>query len=211
MINILLNFPIRLWENWQIYLKHYKFIIEFSFLYNKNLLEIIKFISFNLNFELKKLKRFTISNTKIKSFSNYSNRKLYQQKGLGKARVGSLKSPIQRKGAVSFGLKFKSIPNCIKKNNFMLILKYLILNKRSNIYIINIFNIIKYLDKFKNYLQLQLQLNGILSNKILFVSLDKHNLLYFKFKKQFQQFNFLKINKLNCYKLLLYKYIFIFI
>ncbi|RQX66450.1 ribosomal protein L4 [Toxoplasma gondii CAST] len=29
MINIFLTFPIRLWDNWQIYIKNYKFIIEF--------------------------------------------------------------------------------------------------------------------------------------------------------------------------------------
>lgn len=211
MINICFNFPIRVWENWHIYLKHYKFIIEIWFLYNKKLLEVIKFISFNLKFELKNFKRFWISNTKIKSFSNYSKRKLYQQKGLGKARVGSKKSPLQREGALSFGVKFKKSPICIKKNNFILILKYLIFNKRSNIYIINIFSFIKYLDKLKTYLQLQLELNGILSNKVLFINLNKDHLLYFKFKQQFQTFTFFKINKLNFYQILLYKYIFIFI
>lgn len=211
MINIFLNFPIRLWENWQIYIKNYKFIIECWFFYNKNFLEITKFISLNLINEINFVKNFEISNVKKKSFSNYSNKKLYQQKGLGKARVGSKKSPLQKGGSISFGLNTKSIFNSLIKKKFFLILKYLCLNKRSNIYIINIFNYIKYLNKFKNYLKLQLKLNGILTNKILCLNLNKKNIFYFKFNKYSQKFNFLKISKLNCFKFLLFKYIFIFI
>ncbi|KFG27566.1 ribosomal protein L4, partial (apicoplast) [Toxoplasma gondii GAB2-2007-GAL-DOM2] len=62
-----------------------------------------------------------------------------------------------------------------------LILKYLCLNKRTNIYIININTFNKYSVNFKDYLKLQVQLNGILIHKLLCLNLTKNNLVYFKF------------------------------
>nr|QDC33689.1 ribosomal protein L4 [Neospora caninum] len=211
MINIFLTFPIRLWDNWQIYIKNYKFIIEFWFLYNTTFSEIIKFISLNLINELNVIKNFKISNTKIKAFSNYSNKKLRQQKGLGRARIGSRKSVIQKGGSIAFGLNLKRCFNPLIKKTLFLILKYLCLNKRTNIYIININTFNNYSVNFKNYLKLQVQLNGILIHKLLCLNLTKNNLVYFKFTKQGKQINFLKSNKLTCLNLLSFKYIFIFI
>ncbi|KYF38381.1 ribosomal protein L4 (apicoplast) [Toxoplasma gondii ARI] len=211
MINIFLTFPIRLWDNWQIYIKNYKFIIEFWFLYNTTFSEIIKFISLNLINELNIIKNFKISNTKNKAFSSYSNKKLRQQKGSGKARIGSKKSVLQKGGSVTFGLNLKRYFNPLIKKTLFLILKYLCLNKRTNIYIININTFNKYSVNFKDYLKLQVQLNGILIHKLLCLNLTKNNLVYFKFTKQGKQINFLKSNKLTCLKLLSFKYIFIFI
>ncbi|EPR56683.1 ribosomal protein L4 (apicoplast) [Toxoplasma gondii RH] len=211
MINIFLTFPIRLWDNWQIYIKNYKFIIEFWFLYNTTFSEIIKFISLNLINELNIIKNFKISNTKNKAFSSYSNKKLRQQKGSGKARIGSKKSVLQKGGSVAFGLNLKRYFNPLIKKTLFLILKYLCLNKRTNIYIININTFNKYSVNFKDYLKLQVQLNGILIHKLLCLNLTKNNLVYFKFTKQGKQINFLKSNKLTCLKLLSFKYIFIFI
>ncbi|EPT24401.1 ribosomal protein L4 (apicoplast) [Toxoplasma gondii ME49] len=211
MINIFLTFPIRLWDNWQIYIKNYKFIIEFWFLYNTTFSEIIKFISLNLINELNIIKNFKISNTKNKAFSSYSNKKLCQQKGSGKARIGSKKSVLQKGGSVAFGLNLKRYFNPLIKKTLFLILKYLCLNKRTNIYIININTFNKYSVNFKDYLKLQVQLNGILIHKLLCLNLTKNNLVYFKFTKQGKQINFLKSNKLTCLKLLSFKYIFIFI
>ncbi|KYK53897.1 ribosomal protein L4 (apicoplast) [Toxoplasma gondii TgCatPRC2] len=211
MINIFLTFPIRLWDNWQIYIKNYKFIIEFWFLYNTTFSEIIKFISLNLINDLNIIKNFKISNTKNKAFSSYSNKKLRQQKGSGKARIGSKKSVLQKGGSVAFGLNLKRYFNPLIKKTLFLILKYLCLNKRTNIYIININTFNKYSVNFKDYLKLQVQLNGILIHKLLCLNLTKNNLVYFKFTKQGKQINFLKSNKLTCLKLLSFKYIFIFI
>ncbi|KEP59771.1 UNVERIFIED_CONTAM: ribosomal protein L4, partial (apicoplast) [Hammondia hammondi] len=210
-VNIFLTFPIRLWDNWQIYIKNYKFIIEFWFLYNTTFSEIIKFISLNLINELNIIKNFKISNTKIKAFSNYSKKKLRQQKGSGKARIGSKKSILQKGGSIAFGLNLKRYFNPLIKKTLFLILKYLCLNKRTNIYVININTFNKYSVNFKNYLKLQVQLNGILIHKLLCLNLTKNNLVYFKFTRQGKQINFLKSNKLTCLKLLSFKYIFIFI
>ncbi|PFH30602.1 ribosomal protein L4 (apicoplast) [Besnoitia besnoiti] len=211
MINIFLTFPIRLWDNWQIYIRNYKFIIEYWFLYNNTFLEIVKFLSLNLLNELNIIKNFKISNTKLKAFSTYSNKKLRQQKGSGKARVGSKKSILHKSGSIAFGLNTKRLFNPLIKKTLFLILKYLYLNKRTNIYIINVNTNIKYLINFKNYLKLQMQLNGILIHKFLCLNLTKNNLVYFKFTKKNQQVNFVKINQLTCFKLLSFKYIFIFV
>ena len=56
-----------------------------------------------------------ISNTKTKGEINYSNRKLWKQKGTGQARIGSRKSIHLRGGGVSFGPRFKTIKYKINK------------------------------------------------------------------------------------------------
>lgn len=64
------------------------------------------FIQRNLNNLYKKhLNKETTNKTKTRAKVNYSNKKLWKQKGLGKARVGSKASPLLRGGGVIFGPK----------------------------------------------------------------------------------------------------------
>ena len=47
--------------------------------------------------------RINIAHTKTRSDRQGSTRKLYKQKGTGRARAGSARSPVRRKGGVAFG------------------------------------------------------------------------------------------------------------
>ena len=47
--------------------------------------------------------RFVVAHTKTRAERRGSNRKLYKQKGTGRARVGDARSPVRKKGWVAFG------------------------------------------------------------------------------------------------------------
>lgn len=71
---------------------------------NEANIEIFKFLSKHLSLLSKKYSNLNHTNiTKTRGMVSYSNRKLWKQKGTGRARVGSKKSPIFKGGGVVFG------------------------------------------------------------------------------------------------------------
>ncbi|VVF13533.1 apicoplast ribosomal protein L4 (apicoplast) [Hepatocystis sp. ex Piliocolobus tephrosceles] len=112
--------------------------------------------------------------TKNRSIINFSKKKIRTQKGLGKARLKNLSSPICKQGACTFGPFSKKDNIKYNKNIYKLIFIYLLINKRSNILIIkfedilNLLNIIyiKNIYKFtiKNLIDKILYFNGIILN-----------------------------------------------
>ena len=68
--------------------------------------------------------RYAIAHTKTRGEVTKSGRKLYRQKGTGRARVGDAGSPIRRKGGVVFGPRknasfSKTMPKKMKKRAFI--------------------------------------------------------------------------------------------
>lgn len=92
----------------------------------------------------------TLSNVvlKFRKFINISNRKLRTQKGSGRARIGSGKSPLFKGGATTFIYKgrFRSIR--LLKRRYKSILFYLLVNKRVNVLVPFMFSCIH---RFGNY------------------------------------------------------------
>lgn len=82
------------------------------------------------------LRQGTVS-TKTKSEVSGGGRKPWRQKGTGRARAGSNRSPLWRGGGVIFGPKPRQISLKLNKKEKNLALQTLLYNKRNNISIIN--------------------------------------------------------------------------
>nr|QES95304.1 ribosomal protein L4 [Nitzschia sp. (in: diatoms)] len=149
-----------------------------------------------------KLKKNYISSTKTRKEIKGGGRKPWKQKGLGKARAGSIRSPLWRGGGIIFGPKPKKISLKINKKEKKLALQILFYNRKDNIIIVkdieNYFNNIK----TKNCLKLLKNFNINLNKKILIiVSKNLINLkLSVKNLKNITSISFLNINILNLLK-----------
>src|SRR5210317_2244215 len=81
-------------------------------------------------------KQGTVS-TKTRSEVRGGGRKPWQQKGTGRARAGSNRSPLWKGGGVIFGPKPKNVSLKLNKKERRLALQTLLYNKKSNILIID--------------------------------------------------------------------------
>ena len=109
-----------------------------------------------INF-LKNLKNYT-ANTKTKNEVRGGGKKPWNQKGTGKARAGSIRSPLWVAGGVSFGPKSKTIIKKINKKEKQKALLTALLLKKKNIKIVSksffSYSLLKtklFLNKFKNF------------------------------------------------------------
>lgn len=107
--------------------------------------------------------------TKTRSQVRGGGRKPWQQKGTGRARAGSNRSPLWKGGGVIFGPKPKTLTLKLNKKERRLALQTLLYNKKNNILIVeNLENELKQ-TKTKNFLKICKDCNINLDQKILII------------------------------------------
>lgn len=79
--------------------------------------------------------------TKTRAEVRGGGRKPWQQKGSGRARAGSNRSPLWKGGGVSFGPKPKLYCNKINRKEWRLSLRLLLLKKHKNIIVVDRFEV----------------------------------------------------------------------
>ena len=118
------------------------------------------------------LKQGTVS-TKTRSEVRGGGRKPWQQKGSGRARAGSNRSPLWKGGGVIFGPKPKVTVLKLNKKERRLALQTLLYNKRNNILVIENLENEVVEPKTKNFLKICRDCSVNLEQKLLVVVAEK--------------------------------------
>lgn len=137
--------------------------------------------------------------TKSRSEVKGSGRKLYRQKGTGRARVGDAGSPIRVHGGVAFGPKPRSFRQRTPKRVRRLGLKSAIADRFQNDQCILIEDFTLERPRTKDMVSVLSALN--LEGKVLFV-LDEHNPNIYLSLRNIPQVNSCTWDKLNIYQVL---------
>lgn len=151
--------------------------------------------------QLKNSRKYTAS-TKTKSEVRGGGRKPWKQKGTGRARAGSSRSPLWVGGGVIFGPKPRIVNKKVnKKERRLAILSALYLKKKDFVFInenlLQDFNIIK----TKEILKLLMNLNVNTTKKILFI-LSKPNKTLWLATRNLKNIQITTANCLNLKQLL---------
>jgi large subunit ribosomal protein L4 len=114
-------------------------------------------------------KRQRTVSTKTRSEVRGGGRKPWQQKGTGRARAGSNRSPLWKGGGVIFGPKPKTVSLKLNKKERRLALQTLLYNKKNNILIIKDLENKLIETKTKNFLKICKDCQINLDQKILII------------------------------------------
>lgn len=124
--------------------------------------------------------RYKNANTKSRSEVRGGGRKPWKQKGSGRARAGSSRSPLWKGGGVIFGPKTKIIKHKINQKEKHLALRTILCNKFNNTFLVdNSFSIVDE-PKTKNILNKinKLNINTQYANQILVIVTNKNRYFY---------------------------------
>jgi len=113
------------------------------------------------------------TSTKTRSEVRGGGRKPWRQKGTGRARAGSNRSPLWKGGGVIFGPKPKQVILKLNKKERKLALQTLLYSKRNNILVIDNLETGIVETKTRNFLEICKNCNVDLDQKILVIVSDK--------------------------------------
>jgi large subunit ribosomal protein L4 len=111
-------------------------------------------------------KQGTVS-TKTRSEVRGGGRKPWRQKGTGRARAGSNRSPLWKGGGVIFGPKPRTVKHKLNRKEFRLALKTLLFNRKDKTIVVDKWDIPD--SKTKNFIQLINRLDKTLDSKTLVI------------------------------------------
>jgi len=152
-------------------------------------------------------KQGTVS-TKTRSEVRGGGKKPWQQKGTGRARAGSNRSPLWRGGGVIFGPKPKTTTLKLNKKERNLALQTLLYNKRENISIIDELEILMDESKTKEFCEICKDYDIDMSQKILLIVHEKTTSLKLS-TQNFNNVELISVSNLNTLSLLKAKQILI--
>ena len=113
------------------------------------------------------------SSSKTRSEVRGGGRKPWKQKGTGRARAGSNRSPLWKGGGVIFGPKPKTMQHKLNKKEFQLALRTLLYNKKNNLFVFDSFEIGNC--KTKEFLNLLKKVDKNVDKKTLIILSDVNN------------------------------------
>jgi large subunit ribosomal protein L4 len=142
------------------------------------------------------LKKQNSASTKTKSEVRGGGRKPWKQKGTGRARAGSIRSPLWRGGGVIFGPKPKKVSFKLNKKERKLSLFTLLYNKTKSIHLITEIPNELILGKTKNLIKFINVFNLSLNKKILII-VDKKNDYLLRSTRNIKNIELISINHLN--------------
>ena len=151
--------------------------------------------------KLKNSKKY-ISSTKTKSEVSGGGRKPWRQKGTGRARAGSIRSPLWKGGGVIFGPKPKTLYKKInKKEKKISILSTFLLKKNIFYFSETTFHLVYNISKTKDFIIFFKEKNINLNLKTLII-LDSFNKNILKMTKNIKNIKCILSNSLNVEELL---------
>lgn len=139
------------------------------------------------------------ANTLTRSEVRGGGRKPWRQKGTGRARAGSNRSPLWRGGGVSFGPKVKLYFNKINRKEWRLALRSLLIKKSKNILVIDHLEHI-YKENKTSLLKSNFEKLGInFQKKLVIIANPNNSSLYdlYKVTKNIKTIKVLEANRLN--------------
>ena len=146
------------------------------------------------------------TSTKTRSEVKGGGRKPWKQKGTGRARAGSIRSPLWRGGGVTFGPKPRTFKQKINRKEWRLSLKLLLINKFKNICIVKLSDL--KIDKTKNVLISLKNFIPISFEKVLLI-IPKFNKDFIRVTKNIKNIQVLPANCLNTQDILMAHHIFV--
>jgi len=146
------------------------------------------------------------ASTKTRSEVSGGGRKPWRQKGTGRARAGSNRSPLWKGGGVIFGPKPKKVYLKLTKKERRLALQTLLYNKKNNTLVIKDLEQEFLEQKTKNFLEVLDNLNINLKNYTLVIVSQKTNSLKLA-TKNLKNIELILASNLNTFSLLKSKHI----
>lgn len=146
------------------------------------------------------------ANCKTRSEVRGGGKKPWKQKGTGRARAGSNRSPLWRGGGVIFGPKTKYYSQKVNKKEKQLAVKSLLFNKSDFIFSINNTSFNQEKPKTKNLVAKIKELNIDIKEKILIITTEKNKTIYLA-SRNLKNVETVNADQLNALSIIKAKYV----
>nr|YP_009455827.1 50S ribosomal protein L4 [Dictyopteris divaricata]YP_010205332.1 50S ribosomal protein L4 [Grateloupia livida]AQZ25043.1 50S ribosomal protein L4 [Dictyopteris divaricata]UAV85901.1 50S ribosomal protein L4 [Grateloupia livida] len=200
--SVLLTFPVNSFKT-----KEIGEPVEFS-LKTKNLGTKINYVIHRAYITQRYNQRHGSANTLTRAEVRGGGRKPWRQKGTGRARAGSNRSPLWRGGGVSFGPKSKVYLNKINRKEWRLALRSLLVQKHKDITILEDIGSAYQDNKTNTFIQ-NFAKFGIKFNQKTLIIIDSEIKALQKITKNIKTIKVLPANRLNIKEVIYSKQLFI--